>query len=830
MLRNEPPKGSGHITGNQKHDRRAVYDFTFSVPKSVSLLSMIAGDERIETVFRESVLATMKHIEEDAKVRVRVKRENGDRVSGNLVYADFLHHYARPVGGLVDPQLHLHVAVLNMSFDAVENKWKALQAGGLKADAPYYQAVFRQELAARLQALGYELNVSKGDFEVVGVPCQAVSEFSKRTEVIKARAAELGIKSETSRAKLGATTRESKPAKFDRNELWHQWRNRLSDRNYAAIDETHRSSFRRRVTMPPENDKYVDLAMSHLTERKSVVTERSVVRDALSRGLGRVSLVGIRQEMKRRIDRGEYLTQTQGGVTYVTTRDIMLEETELVKRWKGGRGKRHRIGRKAFKPTDEKLSRAQANVVRHILDSYDEIISVRGVAGTGKTRTMVSAKAAIEGSGLSVVALAPTGDASRNTMRAEGMLDADTIHTFLHNGSLQKKARGGVIFVDEASLAGAREMLALTKRANELDARLVLWGDRRQHKSVPRGDTLALLEDFAGIKSVELCEIRRQKGKYKRAVELLSQGQSARAFDMLDEMGWIREAGHEQLAADYVSLKKSGKSVTVIAPTHVEGDSVTEHIRRRLKEAGEIGPSQQISILRDLQFTETQKTTELSPGHVVQFNRHSGKYRIGQRVEVDHRNLRELRGRVSAFTAYQTDTIELAAGDKIRATRGGNTTDRMHRLENGSIYTIEWIKDDGRIRLTTGGEIARDFGHICHGYVTTSIAAQGRTSDHVLVAQSADSYAASNQRQLYVSISRGRHHATIYTDDKAHLRICVQKADPALMVHNIKPSPGHIVGIRLSKIARRLMTWKYLADLTMALQTREGRRNAVFSR
>lgn len=785
LLRNQMPFGKGKVTASQRGDRRAVFDFTFSVPKSVTLLHSLAGDERIEDAFRQSVLATMKLIEAEAKVRVRVKKESRDRVSGNLVYADFLHHYSRPVDGQIDPQLHMHVAVLNMSFDPIEKKWKALQAGDLKADAPYFQAVFRQELADRLQGLGYELNVSRGDFEVVGVPKTAIKEFSKRTELINARAKEFGINHAEAKAKLGAQTREGKPTKLTKEELWYQWRTRISEADYTAIDYSHRVSLGR-TTRPERNDAhFVDLAMSHLTERRSVVSERRVITDAMSRGLGQVSLEGIQQDIRRRVRKGGFLAKLHDGKNHLTTRQIMLEEIELVDLWKRGRGKRRRIRRDRYEVEQGELSRSQKSVVNHILDSRDNVISVRGIAGTGKTRTMLTAKKAIEENGLSVVALAPTGDASRNTMRSEGMDDANTLHAFTNSLHLQKKARHGVIFVDEASLAGVTDMLALTRQAKELDARLVLWGDRKQHKSVPRGDVLSLLEDFAGIKCVELSDIRRQRGTYKKVVEELARGRTEKAFDLLDDLGWIKEAGHDQLAKDYLQLIDAGKSVTVVAPTHNEGRSVTAHIREQLRQAELIGKGWEFGTLRDLQWTETERRSLLAPGHVVQFNRHSGPFRIGNRLQVTEATVEELRNRASAFSAYEPTTTELAPGDKIRATRGGYTTDRKHRLENGSFYTIKNISDDGEVTLTNGWKIGKDFGHLTHGYVTTSLAAQGRTADHVLIAQSAESYPASNKKQVYVSVSRGRNDARIYCDDRDSLRRTIQKSNAELTGHQL---------------------------------------------
>jgi AAA domain len=47
---------------------------------------------------------------------------------------------------------------------------------------------------------------------------------------------------------------------------------------------------------------------------------------------------------------------------------------------------------------------------------------------------------------------------------------------------------------------------------------VILSGDRGQHRSVERGDILAILEDRAGIRTFELSNIKRQQiAEYREA-------------------------------------------------------------------------------------------------------------------------------------------------------------------------------------------------------------------------------------------------------------------------------------------------------------------------
>ena len=72
--------------------------------------------------------------------------------------------------------------------------------------------------------------------------------------------------------------------------------------------------------------------------------------------------------------------------------------------------------------------------------------------------------------------------------------------------------------------------------------------------------------------------------------------------------------------------------------------------------------------------------------------------------------------------------------------------------------------------LSNGWTLDSHRGNLDHGYVTTSHASQGKTVDHVFIAQSSASLAASSAEQFYVSASRGKHAISVYTDDKERLR------------------------------------------------------------
>ena len=96
---NLDPQTGKPLTVRTRTERRVGYDFTFSVPKSVSLLYAMSGDQGIMDAFRGSVDETMREMEAEMKTRVRMDGKDEDRVTGNMVWAEFIHTTSRPVDG-----------------------------------------------------------------------------------------------------------------------------------------------------------------------------------------------------------------------------------------------------------------------------------------------------------------------------------------------------------------------------------------------------------------------------------------------------------------------------------------------------------------------------------------------------------------------------------------------------------------------------------------------------------------------------------------------------------------------------------------------------------
>ena len=295
---NLDPVTGEQLTVRSRTERTVGYDFTFSVPKSVSLLYALSGDQEILEAFRSSVDETMREMEVEMKTRVRTGGQDTNRTSGNLVWAEFIHTTSRPVDGIPDPQLHSHVFVFNSTWDHEEDRWKAGQFRELKRDAPYFQAAFRVRLANRLQDLGFGVDRKRDDFELSGIPADLLKRFSRRTELIEKVAEEKGITNPDRKAELGAETRESKGKSVSCDALRKEWNNRLTEPEQALLASVHRreKSFPRPLRA---EGKSVDYAIDHSFVRDAVLPERKLVTEALKRGLGAVTVEGVASEMKQ---------------------------------------------------------------------------------------------------------------------------------------------------------------------------------------------------------------------------------------------------------------------------------------------------------------------------------------------------------------------------------------------------------------------------------------------------------------------------------------------------------------------------------------------------
>ncbi|HEV2693393.1 MAG TPA: MobF family relaxase [Verrucomicrobiae bacterium] len=786
LVENLHPKTGKQLTPRNNEDRIVGYDLNFHAPKSLSVLYALTGDKELLKAFRRAVADTMEGIEGQTATRVRKSGAAENRTTGNLIWSEFVHFTARPVGGIPDPHLHVHCFAHNATFDAVEGRWKAAKFREIKREAPYSEAVFHSRLTAELTGLGYGIERTKNAWEIKGIPASVIAKFSRRTAEIERLAHEKGITNAEDKAALGAATRENKRKGLAYPELLAAWGARLSCDEKAQISKVGSERNRKFPTKVTASEA-LDYASAKMFERNSVVLQNRLLAEAMRYGVGHTTPESIRAEFDRR---GMIVRQI-GEDKLCTSLDVLAEEVALINFVRNGRSTLPPLARPGLRGLS--LSTEQRLALQHILGSPDQVTGVRGGAGTGKTTLMKEVVPAIEETGKKVFSFAPSAEASRGTLREAGFANADTVAHLLLNPKLQEKVRGNVIWIDEAGLLGVRDLWRVMEIAGS-NTRIILTGDVKQHGPVARGDGLRLLQDHAGMRVVEITKIRRQeRAEYKQAVDALAKGNLKSAFRTLDKMGAFIEIDNDdqryrQLAEDYLLLGKSGHLPLVVSPTHAEADLATRAIRDAKREAGQLGPEHEFTRFHNLQWEQADRALpeKYQPGLLVQFHQNAKGINRGELfrvVELDAKGRVQIENAAgkklllpykdaAKFQVFEERKFGLCKGDQIKITRNGTTADGR-RINNGNQFKIEKINKKGQIILNTGGKLDPDHGHFTYGYSHTSFSSQGKTVRDVLIAQSEKSFVASSTENFYVSASRARESIRIYTDSKKGLQEAV---------------------------------------------------------
>ena len=798
LCENLNPQNDERLTQRQlKADKRRVFfDFTCAPPKSVSVLAVTLDDERLVTAHEESARIAFRELEIFAATRVRKHGSRTDRVTGNLVAAAFVHNSSREL----DPQLHTHFTVFNATFDKEERCWKALEARGMYDAIRYGTAVYRNELAKRVQQIGYRIQPAKNGFQIEGVSDGVLQQFSKRAQqrdaVVKQMEEKLGRKLSNNEISHAVHQSRAKKVKgISTAEVRERQLSQLSadDRqSLQTLRMSARSSCLPRIALV--ENQALNHAVAHVFERKSVVPEHELLGVALLHRLGGVDL----NHLKATVKHWPGLVKTERGFS---TKEIVATELDLIQTVNAGCDSVAPL-HPGYRPADW-LGEDQRRAIYHVLRTSDRITGLRGLAGSGKTTALRELVAASKEANIEPLFCAPTA-AATDVLRKEGF-EAVTLQSLLLSKPSLLKDK--LVVLDEAGAVGMDDMKRLFDYAR--DARIILSGDTGQHASVARGDALRILERHSDFKSGQLTAIRRQrKADYRKAVELAAQKRPVEAFAQLERMAAITEVladGHHDLhdaaAKSYLQAVMENKSALLVAPTWNEIEAVTEKVRAELKSSGRLALEEnEFQVFDSLSWTEAQKrdARQYRPGMDIHFHRRGHGFEKGETiavVAVENNSLKVQRsdGTETFFPLGQGSALcdvgekrklKVAAGDKLLL-QANAVAVRKHFV-NGELVEVKRLAGEAII-LTDGRTIPADYRTFTHGYAVTSHAAQGKTVDEVLVVASSRSLPAINQEQFYVSISRGRDRCQIFTDDSDLLRSHVTRSSARLAAVEAMP-------------------------------------------
>jgi conjugative relaxase-like TrwC/TraI family protein len=795
LCENQNPNDGERLTQRSQKEgqRRVFYDFTCSAPKSVSVLAVTLDDQRLIEAHEAAARLAFRELETFAAARVRKQGARKDRLTGNLVAASFVHDSSREL----DPQLHTHFTVFNATFDKDERCWKALEARGMYDAIRYGTAIYRNELAKRVQQIGYRITQAEHGFDIEGVSDAVLKQFSKRAQqrdaVVQEMEAKLGRK--LSNDEISHAVHQSRAKKIKDISTAE-----VRERQLAQLSSDERQSLQTlrasaRASSLPRialvENQVLNHAVAHVFERKSVVPEHELLNVALSHRLGAVDLNHLKAAVKHLPD----LVKTERGFS---TKEIVATELSLIQTVNAGCDSVAPL-HPGYRPADW-LGEDQRRAIYHVLRTSDRITGLRGLAGSGKTTALRELVAACKEAKIEPLFCAPTA-AATDVLRKEGF-EAKTLQSLLLSKPVLSERQ--LIVLDEAGAVGIDDMKRLFDCAR--DARILLSGDTGQHASVVRGDALRILERHSNFKSGQLTAIRRQrKAAYRKAVELAVQKRNVEAFAQLERMGAVAEFSdgniHDSAAKLYLKTLAENKSALLVAPTWVEIEAVTEKVRAELKLAGRLGGEEkEFQVFDSLSWTEAQKrdARQYRPGMAIHFHRRGHGFNKNETVAVvavENDSLKVQRadgtetffplGQGSAFCDVgERRKLKIAVGDKLLL-QANAVAGRKHFV-NGELVEVKAVQGDS-VLLADGRVIPADYRTFTHGYAVTSHAAQGKTVDEVLLVASSRSLPAINQEQFYVSISRGRERCQIFTDDSELLRLHVTHSSARLAAVEAMP-------------------------------------------
>ena len=456
VLAGELPNGV--VLDARRGDHRPGWDITMSVPKSVSILALVGGDQRLVAALREVAGRTLAWAERNiAEGRVWTGAGQVSERTGRFVAATFLHDVNR----CGEPQVHVHAVVANTTRTD-DGKWRALRPDALYDGQKVMNAVFLSMLREKVEALGYATvphhKRENGAFEIAGVSREVVEAFSVRSAQIDAYLKQHNLESTPQTREIAAlATRDPKspdPAPEQRTERWRAlaaekgldaaalvkdalaeagrgetvWTRAM--RGVRGVGERGVAIASRMGLTPRDGDPLVPerlgrleprayaaaqavaSAVRDLGEREAAFDRLELIRQSLSRG-GPVTIADVEARLALLQEKGLLLGD---GDHMVTTRGAVQLEQAYLATVEAGQGHSApivpaldaapRAQEAARELALRRLNPGQEAAAVLVLSSSDRVVNVQGGAGRGKSAALAPIVAIAKAEGRAVIGLA----------------------------------------------------------------------------------------------------------------------------------------------------------------------------------------------------------------------------------------------------------------------------------------------------------------------------------------------------------------------------------------------------------------------------------------
>ena len=792
----------GRHRGDGEIQHHPGWDFAVNAPKSVSIMALVAGDERVLAAHEGAVTAAISYLEEQAQLRRRDDGKIVHETTGRILVARFTEHGSREL----DPHLHTHLVVLNMTNRADGDPLASLESRVMYGEQRVAGQIYRNALAYSLREAGYEIDSDprSGLFEIRGVPKDLIDQFSQRAEAIETHAREHGLVGQKAQRASFYATRKAK-VKIGKEDLTAQWHQRAGGRLETLQKIADVAQERDGGHLPPtdrEASRAALFGLRQLESAEAVNNLGNILRTGLAAHVGEVRLDDIRP----RIEKHELAHKLLS--THEPTGDSILTRGRTSRKsWRLELALTQHIalGLNDGRPIASSdrllavlegtsLNKEQQRALVETALTRDRVTAIHGVAGSGKS-TLVRILGEAAEPGMTLIALAPTSSAAAE-LGNKAKIDFHTVASFVARGG-QGITERHVLVLDEAGQLGNRQAQRLLEISRATGARLLFLGDEKQTGAIEQGKPFWLMRKL-GLPTVELTQAVRQETKsIKAAVTAARGGNFAEALARLDSVSTIddNEKMAEQVVNAWIRLKSETRAGTnILVLDNATRLIINNKIREALKDEGRLAADDsRLSILAPAGLTDIEKHMArfYGAGQVVRFDRDIAGLGVARHADYRVAGLgREATGRqvvrlvdeqghvvrwdpqttqARHINVFNPEERHIAEGDRIQwrlvnrelglrnAERG--TVEKL----DGPLATIRWDRDGHVQQVDLSEHRTWD-----HGYAETIYSAQSKTYPRVFVLAPVESPLV-NAQNFYTAVTRAAFGARLWTNNVKEL-------------------------------------------------------------
>ena len=324
--------------------------------------------------------------------------------------------------------------------------------------------------------------------------------------------------------------------------------------------------------------------------------------------------------------------------------------------------------------------------------------------------------------------------------------------------------------------------------------RVLLVGDVRQHQAVEAGRPYQQLQE-AGMQTARLDEIvRQQDPALREAVEQLARGEVKEAIHNLDGQGRVHEIvdRHDRLREMAREYAARPEGTLIVSPDNDSRREINTLTHRELQERGVVGTEEHaVKVLQarqELTGADRAWAGQYDEGDVVRYAKGSarlgiepGEYARVERVDTKQNliTIERASGQQQTYDPRRLQGVAIYRENEraISRRRAGAVHFAEQRAEGGQSRAGHHRENRRQwrvqIRMDSGREVEFNLPPAsASGLRLRADQPQqpGQTADRVLIHIDTErGQQQVNSRTAYVSISRGRHDARIYTNDKTDL-------------------------------------------------------------